>query len=155
MNLEKLTESIDLAQFAHKIADKPKTYEMDFQGVVHNTRYFYWLESARVEYFRLIGAKFDKDVFVKHDKFMVARQEINYRNPVFFENEYEVLTRISLVKNTSFVFEHVILSNGKMIADSKAVMVHLDPKTNEPIRLPELYRDRIKNLEPNAIFVEK
>ena len=154
-HIENIKEEIDFSLFKQIISDRPKTYEIDFQGVAHNSRYFYWLEWARVEYFRTLGVKLDKDIFVTHDKFMVARQEINYRLPIFFDDKYEILTRISIVKNTSFEFQHLIISNGKLIADSKAVMVHLDPISNLPLRLPDIYREKIKEIDGSAIFIEK
>ena len=55
----------------------------------------------------------------------------------YYDDELEVYTRISYVKNSSFGFDHLIVKKktGKIIVDGKGVIVQVDPKTRKSIIL--------------------
>ena len=52
---DKHIENIDFTAFHHTMSGRVKTFEVDRQNIVHNIIYLYWLEDARVEYFRALG----------------------------------------------------------------------------------------------------
>lgn len=134
--------------YKHSLKSRVRTYDVDRQSIVHNAVYLYWLEAARVEYFREIGLPIDSRTFVSKHRFVVAHTEIDYFNAAQFDDEYEVLTRASHIKNSSFEFEQVIqLLNGKVIVRAKSIMVHLNPATHKPERINDSYREMIREFE--------
>jgi acyl-CoA thioester hydrolase len=129
-----------------------RSYDVDRQGIVHNAVYLYWLEAARIEYFRDIGVPIDRQSFVTKHRFVVARCEIDYFTAAQFDDAYTVFTRVSFVKNSSFGFEHIIRSeSGVVLAAAKGVLVHLNPATHKPERIPDSYRTLIKNFEGSGV----
>lgn len=143
--------------YRHIVRTRVRTYDVDRQGIVHNAVYFYWLEAARVEYFRTIGLPIDRDTFVTKHRFVVAHQEIDYFAAAQFDDEYEVLTRISFVRRSSLVFEQlVVLVEGPLLVKAKAVLVHLSPSTNTPERIPDSYRMLIREFEgEHVVFADE
>ena len=73
-----------------------------------------------------------------------------------FDDAYTVFTKVSWVKNSSFAFEHVVArEDGKILATAKGVLVHLNPATHEPERIPDSYRSLIKDFEgANTQFLD-
>ena len=90
----------------------------------------------------------NRQTFVTKHRFVVARGEIDYLYAAQFDDAYIVYTRVAWVKNSSFGFEHVIRrEDGRIIATAKGVLVHLNPATNKPERIPDSYRDLIREFE--------
>ncbi|MCX8050544.1 MAG: acyl-CoA thioesterase [Chlorobi bacterium] len=143
--------------YRHAVRTRVRTYDVDRQGIVHNAVYFYWLEAARVEYFRAIGLPIDRDTFVTKHRFVVAHQEIDYFAAAQFDDEYEVLTRIPLVRRSSLVFDQlVVLVEGQLLVKASAVLVHLNPATNLPERIPDAYRSLIAEFEgEHVVFADE
>lgn len=147
---KQVTNSV--SEFKHKLVTRVRTYDVDRQGIVHNAVYFYWLEAARVEYFRSIGLPMDRETFVTKHRFVVAHQEIDYFSAAQFDDEYEILTRVSFLSNSSFGFDQVIrLTNGRLIVHANAVMVYLNPANHSPERITDSYRKLIFEFEGDTI----
>jgi acyl-CoA thioester hydrolase len=79
---------------------------------------------------------------------VVVKTEIDYVHAAQFDDAYTVFTRISFVKNSSFGFEHVIRrEDGVILATAKSVLVHLNPASHGPERIPDSYRTLIREFE--------
>ncbi len=153
--IERGPTTINGITFNHRLHSRVRSYDVDRQGIVHNAVYMYWLEAARIEYFRDLGVPIDRQSFVTKHRFVVARTEIDYLMAAQFDDVYTVFTRVSFVKNSSFGFEHVIRhENGTLLAAAKSVLVHLNPATNVPERIPDSYRDLIQEFEGDGPFNE-
>lgn len=140
--------SQEMPYYRHALNSRVRTYDVDRQGIVHNAVYFYWLEAARVEYFRAIGLPIDRDTFVTKHCFVVAHQEIDYFTPATFDDEYTVFTRISSIRSSSLVFEQlIVLSTEQLAAKARAVLVHLNPATKTPERIQDSYRALVREFE--------
>lgn len=149
------TEIQGIGTFNHRLHSRVRSYDVDRQGIVHNAVYMYWLEAARIEYFRDLGIPIDRQSFVSKHRFVVARTEIEYMNAALFDDLYTVYTRASFVKNSSFGFEHVIRHvNGTILAKAHSVLVHLNPASNRPERIPDSYRSLIREFEGDQVIVE-
>ena len=134
--------------FNHRLHSRVRSYDVDRQNIVHNAVYLYWLEAARIEYFRDIGVPIDRQSFVTKHRFVVVKTEIDYVYAAQFDDAYTVFTRASCVKNSSFAFDHVIArEDGKILATAKGVLVHLNPANHQPERIPDSYRTLIKEFE--------
>jgi acyl-CoA thioester hydrolase len=86
----------------------------------------------------------------------VLKTSIEYKEAARFDDPYTVYTRVPFVKNSSFGFEHVIRhENGTILAVASSVLVHLNPATHRPERIPDSYRSLIREFEgDNVVFAE-
>lgn len=138
--------------YSHRLHSRVRSYDVDRQSIVHNAVYLYWLEAARIEYFRDIGVPIDRDAFVTKHRFVVLKTSIEYLHAALFDDAYTVYTRIPFVKNSSFGFEHVIRhENGTVLAVASSVLVHLNPATQRPERIPDSYRSLIRAFEGDGV----
>lgn len=120
------------SKFKHKLNSKVKFAEVDLFGVVHNIQYLYWLEWARTEYLENLGIELNLKNFLNKYLLMVVHSEIDYFASLSLSSNYEILTRVSFIKNSSIGFENIIISENKTIVEAKAILVHINPATKEP-----------------------
>lgn len=146
---------LQIPKFKHRIYGKVEFSETDLLGVVHNVRYFYWAERARVEYLNDIGLKFNSRTFLSKYPSMIAHAEADYFFPAGFGDNYEVFTRVSEVRNSSMKMENLIVSSkGLPLAQLSGIIVYLDPHTKETMRIPEEIRNLIAAYEgKNVNFI--
>lgn len=143
--------------FPHRFRGRVRAHEVDRQGIVHNAVYLYWLENARVEYFRALGLPIERQTFLTKHRFVVARIEIDYRLAAQFDDEYEVLTRIAYVGRSSLGFEQLVwrLPDQVLLVAARTVMVHLNPATHRPERIQDAYRLLIRQYEGDHVQLEE
>lgn len=136
--------------FKHKITITVRFNEVDILGVCNNAVYINYFEHARFQYVKAVNLV-PKDGFFSDGKlFFVVRNEINYRSHAHFDDELNIYTRISFIKNSSYGFEHLVenAKSGEIIADGSGVIVHVDPGTGKSISLPADFINSVKNFEP-------
>ncbi len=99
--------------------------------------------------FTQIGAKVDINTINFDSKIVLVRNEVDYRNPARFADALNVYSRISAIKNTSFIFEGMLErdSTGEIIAENVAVHVWLNHKTNAPTPVPDEFRKLVQSFE--------
>jgi acyl-CoA thioester hydrolase len=130
-----------IAKFKHKTTHRVQFSEVDSVGATHNVSYLYWIEQAKIEYFRDSGLPINPRTFLREFPLMVVRTEIDYFAPSYFDDEISLLSRIPKIGTTSLSFEHLLIrDNTTICASSKGVMVHLDPETGKPTPIPEEYK---------------
>ncbi|MCB2204218.1 acyl-CoA thioesterase [bacterium] len=145
----------DIAKFRHSMTKRVLSYHVDRQNVVHNIWYFYYFEEARVEYIRALGLPMDEGTFVTHNKFFVVRNSCDYYAPALFDEQVQLLTRITTVGNSSIGFEHLaVKADGTPVARGEHVFVHVDENTNTPTRVPESLRELIRAFEGDNVVFE-
>ncbi len=66
--------------FKVKTQVRVRNYEVDWQGVVHNTTYLLYFEVGRMEYFRKLGLRINAETIQKENRVVLVRNEINYRS---------------------------------------------------------------------------
>lgn len=133
----------DLKFYKHSIQGKVRFDEIDSFGVVHNVKYFYWLEWARMEYFEALGAEINQSDMINKYPFMVVHSDIDYFSPCSFNDIYEVHSKISFIKESTLGFDNIIkIKDGPIVAKASSVLVYLDINTNKTGIIP----DELKNL---------
>ena len=152
--LQNPEHTIDSARYKHRLTGKVKSFEVDRQNIVHNAVYIYWLEESRIEYFRSIGISIDSETFITKDRFVVAKNEVNYVSPAQFDQSYIILTRVSEIHNSSLIFDQIILSypENKLIVQATGVLVNLNPITNAPERIHDDYRKLVIDYEDYPVL---
>lgn len=148
---------MDITDFKHKITVAVRFHEVDMLGVCNNAVYINYFETARLEYIKEAGLMPEKGLFSDGKLYFIVRNEINYINHAYFDDELDIYTRISFVKNSSFGFDHLIVKkkNGKIIADGKGVIVHVDPKTRKSINLGADLIEKIRLFEPTVEIIQE
>jgi len=126
-----------------------RSYEVDWQGIVHNTNYLRFFEVGRVDYFKHIGAAVDLDSMQGNGKVVLVRNEIDYESPACFDDVLNIYTRISFIKNSSFAMEGMMekASNGQIVSRNVAYHVWLDPTTNRPNTIGDDFRKLVQAFE--------
>ncbi|HWI66478.1 MAG TPA: thioesterase family protein [Symbiobacteriaceae bacterium] len=111
--------------------------DLDVLGHVNNAVYATYFETGRVEYLAAIGAE--------ALGLILAEITITYRSPAFMRERLVIGTRVTEIKNSSFIVEGRIeeKATGRLVATSRAVIVHYDYTANRPTPLPQEWREKI------------
>lgn len=140
---------MDVKDFKFKTSVRVRFNEVDMLGVCHNAAYLIYFENARLQYLKELGLVPEKGLFSDGKLFFVVRNEIDYRSNARYDDELDVYTKISFIKNSSFGFDHLILNaaTGSIISEGKGIIVQVDPATGSSLSLPEKFTDAIKQFE--------
>ena len=145
----------DLIKFKHKTTVTVRFNEVDMLNVCNNSVYLVYFDEARFKYIKEIGLMPEGGWFSDGHLFFIVRNEINYFDHARFDDELNIYTRIALIKDSSFTFEHLVenAKTKKIIADGLGVLVHVDPKTHKSAPLPDIYYDIIRKYEKEVEII--
>jgi uncharacterized protein (TIGR00661 family) len=103
---------------------------------------------------RSIGISIDSETFITKDRFVVAKNEVNYVSPAQFDQSYIILTRVSEIHNSSLIFDQIIVSypENQLIVQATGVLVNLNPITNAPERIHDDYRKLVVDYEDYPVL---
>lgn len=115
--------------------------DIDVMGHVNNAVYLSYFEQARMKWFEsFAGREWDWNTF----GILLARNEINYREPVLLHDHLQIETWCSKIGNKSLevCYEVFIEENGtkRMKADGLSVLVCFDYHKKATIPVPEDWR---------------
>lgn len=141
--------------FRHSINIRVRNYEVDWQGIVHNSNYLRYCEVGRIEYLRDIGATIDITAINSGSRVVLVRNEIDYIAPARFDDMLTVWTRISGIRNSSFIMEGFVerLGSSERIAENVAFHAWLHPQHAESIRVPDEFRDLVRSFEGERCMI--
>lgn len=114
-------------------------YHTDAGSVVYYGNYLSFLEEARTE---LIENKVKaiKELIAEGVLFVVARQEIDYKTPVFYGDTLEIKAIVTNIGAAKIEFEYDIRNqNGQVTTKAKTILVCVDSKF-KPQPIPEYVR---------------
>ena len=140
---------MDKKLFKHKTRVEVRNYEIDWQGIVHNAIYLHYFEIGRIEYLNRIGAQVDINSINNNAKVVLARNELDYLAPARYGDSLCVYSRISSIRNSSFIFEGILERDKtkEVIAENVAVHVWLHPHNNAPMPVPDDFRKIVHRYE--------
>ncbi len=147
---------LNKSKYKHKFQLRVRNFQVDSQGIVHNAIYLEYCEIGRVEYVRNLGIQLlPTGIFDDGIKINVKRNEINYESPAMVDDQLDIYTRITYIKNSSFCFEHLIFhtNTGRLLVTQKSVQVNLNADTNKPERLPDHLRKIITDFEGDDVEI--
>ena len=99
---------------SHQINIRVRYQETDGQGIVHHGNYLTYFEKARIEYLRALGISY-RDVETAGLMLVVARAEVNYFNPAYFDDELQIETKLVSAKGAAIVHEYEITRADELI----------------------------------------
>jgi acyl-CoA thioester hydrolase len=145
------------SKFKHIYTVKVRFNEVDMLSILNNAVYFNYFEQARIHYVKDAGLLPEKGIFSDNRLYYMARNEINYLKPAFFDDDLNIYTRISYIKNSSFGFEHIVerKRNNNILAEGKGVLVHVDPLTKRSAALTDEFYKKILVFDPGVEIIKK
>ena len=117
--------------------------ETDAMGVVHHSRYFVWLELARVEWLKACGLNYKE---LERNGFFLPVVEVNlkYHASTFFDDEVCIkLTPPPDIQHVRFALTYELFRENTRIADGKTVHVFLN-KERKLIKPPPFFVEALK-----------
>jgi acyl-CoA thioester hydrolase len=135
--------------FRHRTSLQVRFRDIDAFGHVNNAVFFSYVEQARIRYLLDVvrpGTGFDRMPLI------LARVAIDYRSPIFFDDDIVVETRVDRIGRTSFAMSHRMAAGagGRHVADVESVLVTYDYPSSSPIPVPDEWRARIAEHEGNT-----
>ncbi|MFH1778708.1 MAG: thioesterase family protein [Candidatus Omnitrophota bacterium] len=126
----------------HSVNLRVRYQETDQMGVVYYANYYVWFEVARTEYFRSLGFPYRN--LEKDGIYLVAvNSSCQYKQPAHYDDQITVKSRISSIKNTSFIFEYEVERDKDILAVGKTVHVFINRKS-KPVKIPAKVRELIE-----------
>lgn len=143
---------MDLKDFKHKISVTVRFNEVDMLGVCNNAVYLNFFEHARLQYIKVTGLQPEGGLFADGKLFFMVKNELNYRDHAYYDDELHIYTKISYVKNSSFGFDHLISNakTNKIIVDGSGVLVHVDPETRKSTPLSDDFYTKVQMYEKDV-----
>lgn len=138
-------------EFKHKFPGRVEFSDVDSFSVVHNLTYLYWLEWARTDYLFSLGLEKKIDFFKHELPIMTVHHTVNYFSSLNFPDNYEVLTRVPKIGESSIIFENIIrktdTAEANIVLHAKSVLVYVDFESKVPQRMPDLIRNLVSEFE--------
>jgi len=119
--------------FRHRI--RVRFAETDTMGIVHHSRYFPYLEEARVAYLRHLEHPYQEWQAAGLNA-AVLEASLRYRQPLHFDDEVDV--HLVMASATRTTFQMAYLLTVDTMAAATGVTVHgLITAAGRPVRLPD------------------
>lgn len=120
--------------------------DLDALGHVNNAVYFTYLEQARFQYLRELG-------LIPSDPFgigmILAEARCQFKSPLELGERVTIYTRVSELRNSSFIFEYRIEGeDGRVAATARSVQVCYDYQNQRSVPIPDKWREAITAYEP-------
>ncbi len=115
--------------------------DLDPMGHVNNAVYLTWIENARIEFLRRLGA-FDKPD-TSEMAMILARVELDFRAPAGFGDEIEVGVRTARLGTKSFDLEYELRRGDEVVANATTVIVAYDYQSKLSKEIPDEWRRRL------------
>ncbi len=111
--------------------------ETDQMGRAHHSHYIVWCEMGRTDLMRAHGASY-AELEKQGILLPVARVEIDYRLPLFYDEQVRVETTLESVRSRSVTFGYEIFRSrdGALVARASTMLVCMD-RDGRTRRLPE------------------
>ena len=142
----------NISNFNHIYQLKVKFNEVDMLQIVNNAVYFNYFEQAKIRYAMDAGFLPGDSIFSARNVYYMVHNEVNYLKVARFDDELNIYTRISYIKNSSFGFEHIVENSKtkKIIAEGAGVSVHVDPVKRRSTPLTKEFIQKVKMIEPSV-----
>ena len=141
-------EMMELADFKHKTRIQIRFKDIDKLGHVNNANHITYLELSRVNY---LNDVFKQLIDWSKEGIILARIEVDFKSPIYLEDEVWVYSRVSKIGNSSYDMEYVIVriveGVSKIAAEGKSVQVCFNYETNKSMKMPEEWKKYMLTFE--------
>lgn len=121
--------------------------DLDSQGHVNNSRNLTFVEHARAEYLIHLGLWDGRDF--KDLGVIVADVHVAFRAQILLGQTVRVWAWVSRLGNKSIRFEYRLedAETGQLLSEAETVMVTYNYHTDQTIRIPDAWREKIAAFE--------
>jgi acyl-CoA thioester hydrolase len=133
---------MDKEGFATELALRIDWSELDLFGHVNNVMYFKYLQSARVNYWDLVGLS---NSFLEHKMgAMLLSSQCQFKKPLFYPGNIIIKTHLEFVKNTSFgLVHHIYNGNAEEVASGNDIIVFYNYNKHSKETIPGWLRNNL------------
>lgn len=119
--------------------------EIDKQGIVFNSHYLTYFDTAITEYFRALPYDYMAQVETTGTDFHTVRTVVDYVAPIYFDQDIEVHVRTARLGRSSATFSLEIhpAAQDKLLAAGEVIWVNADQSTNKSAPLPEPFVNKV------------
>jgi len=114
--------------------------DMDSMNHVNNTKYFYYCETARIEFIRLLFPSFGAEPSSEITSGLaLAETSCRFKRPITYPDTLLIGTAVTQIENNEFWVEHAIYSQKMKVvaAQAQARLVHFDFKKGQRLNLDD------------------
>ena len=119
-----------MSEFVHR--RRVEFAETDMAGIVHFSMIFRYMEEAEHALWRAAGLSIAKSG--ENVGWPRVSAGLDFKAPLFFEDEFEVVVAIENVSRSSITYHHVIVKGETVIAEGTMTAVHVDKKPGEKLK---------------------
>ncbi|MGB7337720.1 MAG: thioesterase family protein [Phototrophicaceae bacterium] len=140
-----------LEEFRYQQAIEVRFADLDALGHLNNATYLTYCEQIRIRYIQDVCGRSEN---WNQLGMILARTEIDYLQPITFEDTVTLHIRVSRLGGKSFDMLYAITRQAEdddrvhIAAQAKTVMVSFDYHTQSTIAVPEFWRTAITSYEP-------
>lgn len=147
---------MDIKDFKYKTTLHVRFNEIDMLGVCNNAVYISYFEHARLQYIKHVGLEPKEGLFSDGKLYFIVRNEVDYLSHAYYNDELNIYTRVSYIKNSSYGFEHIVENNltKEIIAEGKGVVVHVDPETHKSTPIESDFINIITSFEDKVEIIK-
>lgn len=118
-------------QFFHPF--RVRYSEIDGQKVVFNSHYLTYFDTAITEYFRWLSFDYPNHCDETGHDFHTARTLVNYKAPIFFDEEIQVYVRVGDIGRSSlpFFLEIYVKDDDQPRATGEIIWVYIDMESRK------------------------
>jgi acyl-CoA thioester hydrolase len=137
------------SEFKFSFPFRVRYSEVDGQKIVFNAHYLTYFDTAITEYFRALPYDYMGQVSRIGEDFHTVKTLVEYRKPISFDQEIDVLVRTSRMGRSSLTFDLQIYPKGvdDMLASGEVVWVNTDQTTHRSVRVPAELVERLVAFE--------
>ena len=127
--------------------------EIDGQRILFNAHYLTFFDTAITEYFRNLPYDYMGQVEQTGTDFHTVRALVEFKAPVYFDEEIQVCVRVSRLGRSSITFALEIHPEGweDLRATGEVVWVNADQGTHQSAALSRQLREKIVAFEGNHL----
>ena len=137
------------SEFKFSFPFRVRYSEVDGQKIVFNAHYLTYFDTAITEYFRALAYDYMGQVDRIGEDFHTVKTLVEYRKPISFDQEIDVLVRTSRMGRSSLTFDLQIYPKGvdDMLASGEVVWVNTDQTTHRSVPVPAELVERLVAFE--------
>jgi acyl-CoA thioester hydrolase len=138
--------------FRHRTRLEVRFRDIDAFGHVNNASFVTYLEQARV---RFLIDTLQVDV-VQSLPVILAALTVDFRAPILFGQQVGIGTRVDWIGNTSLSMSHEMTASDpadgdRLVAEASTILVAYDYESEQPIRVPDAWRDAFATHEGRSL----
>jgi acyl-CoA thioester hydrolase len=141
------------SEFKFSFPFRVRYSEVDGQKIVFNAHYLTYFDTAITEYFRELPYDYMGQVDRIGEDFHTVKTLVEYQQPIYFDQDIDVLVRTSRMGRSSLTFEVQIHPRDEddMLASGEVVWVNTDQTTHRSAATPAELVEKLIAFEGEAL----